>query len=244
MTATCKAEEMTPNEFKAAIDRFPVVILATGILEWHADHLPLGLDALKMRGIAERLAERTGAILLPQQWFGVVGFEEMRGTITFSKDLVKRIAHEFFRNLEKMGAKVIVFVTGHYGPYQVGTVKEAAAEYMADHDVRIIAQPEYEGVRMPNGEEPADHAGKYETSMAMALFPELVRMDEYKTELEIPSDYPYVENPWDYHSPTGPWSFGQDLRETASAELGEQTIALILDHLAARIEEELAAATA
>ena len=147
MTATRKAEEMTPNEFKAAIDRFPVVILATGILEWHADHLPLGLDALKMRGIAERLAERTGAILLPQQWFGVVGFEEMRGTITFSKDLVKRIAHEFFRNLEKMGAKVIVFVTGHYGPYQVGTVKEAAAEYMADHDVRIIAQPEYEGPR-------------------------------------------------------------------------------------------------
>ena len=236
-----RAEEMTPHEFKAAIDRFPVVILATGILEWHADHLPLGLDALKMRGIAERLAQRTGAVLLPQQWFGVVGFEEMRGTITFSKALVKRIAQEFFRNLEKMGAKVIVFVTGHYGPYQVGTIKEAADEYMAGHDVRIIAQPEYEGVRLPNGEEPCDHAGKYETSMAMALFPELVRMDEYKTTLEIPSDYPYVQNDWEYHSPEGTWDFHQDLCETASPELGEQVIALIVDHLAARIDEELAA---
>jgi creatinine amidohydrolase len=237
-----KAEQMTPAELKAAIDRFPVVILPTGILEWHADHLPLGLDALKMYGIAERLVQKTGAILLPLQWFGVVGFDEMRGTITFRKETVKAVAKEFFENIEAMGAKVIVFVTGHYGPYQVGTVKEAAEEYMAEHDVRIIAQPEYEGVKMPNGDQPSDHAGKYETSMAMALFPELVRMDRFKQELEIPSDYEYRENPWDFHSPTGTWRFGEDLREVASAELGDEAIALIVEHLAARIDEELAAA--
>jgi creatinine amidohydrolase len=236
-----RAEEMTPAEFKAAMDRRPVVILPTGILEWHADHLPLGLDALKMYGIAQRLAERTGAILLPQQWFGVVGFDEMRGTMTFSKETVKTVAKEFFANLEKLGARVIVFVTGHYGPYQIGTVKEAAEEYMAEHDVRIIAQPEYEGVTMPNGDTPADHAGKYETSMAMALFPELVQMDRFRQELEIPSDYDYRENPWGFHSPTGTWRFNEDLREVASPELGEQAIELIVAHLAARIEEGLAA---
>jgi creatinine amidohydrolase len=194
-----------------------------------------------MYGIAERLAQRAGAILLPQQWFGVVGFDEMRGTITFSKETVKAVAREFFTNLEAMGAKVIVFVTGHYGPYQVGTVREAAREYMAEHDVRIIAQPEYEGVTMPNGDTPSDHAGKYETSMAMALFPDLVQMDRFKQELEIPTDYPHRENPWDFHSPTGTWRFNEDLREAASAELGEQAIELIVAHLAARIEEELAA---
>ncbi len=236
-----RAEQMTPAEFKEAMDRFPVVILPTGIMEWHADHLPLGLDALKMYGIAERLARKTGAILLPLQWFGVVGFDEMRGTITFSKELVKRVAKEFFANIEKMGAKVIVFVTGHYGPYQVGTVKEAAAEYMAEHDVRIIAQPEYEGVTMPNGDTPADHAGKYETSMALALFPELVRMDRFRQELEIPADYACRENAWQFRSPTGTWRFNEDLREVASAELGEEAIALIVDHLAARIAEELGA---
>jgi creatinine amidohydrolase len=234
-----KAEEMTPAEFKEALDRFPVVILPTGILEWHGDHLPLGLDALKMYGIAERLARKTGAVLLPLQWFGVVGFDEMRGSITFSKDLVKLVAKEFFANIEKMGAKVIVFVTGHYGPYQVSTVKEAAQEYMAAHPVRIIAQPEYEGVTMPNGETPADHAGKYETSMALALFPELVQMDKFRQELEIPADYAPRENAWGFRSPTGMWRFGQDLRQTASAQLGEQAIALVVEHLAARIEEEL-----
>ena len=112
MPRTLKAEEMTPAEFRAAMEEKPIVILATGILEWHGDHLPLGTDALKMRAIAERLADRTGAILLPQQWFGVVGFDEMLGTITFSKDLVKRILAEFFENLEKMGARLIVLLTG------------------------------------------------------------------------------------------------------------------------------------
>ncbi len=52
-----KMEEMTPAEFKRAVSERPVFIVGTGILEWHADHLPLGTDALKMRGIAERLAE-------------------------------------------------------------------------------------------------------------------------------------------------------------------------------------------
>jgi len=236
---TYKAEEMTPSELKDAIERFPVVILATGLLEWHADHLPLGLDALKMRGIAERLAERTGAILLPQQWLGVVGFDEMVGTITFSKETVKRVFKEFFANIELMGAKVIVFVTGHYGPYQVETIKGAAAEYQADHDVRIIAQPEYEGVTI-DGQQPSDHAGKFETSMAMALFPELVRMDEYKQELEIPIQHPPRPNPWGFESPTGTWRFNEDLRVVASPELGERTVRAIVDHLAARIDEELA----
>ncbi len=235
---THKAEEMTPSELRAALERYPVVILATGILEWHADHLPLGLDALKIRGIAERLAERTGAVLLPQQWLGVVGYDEMFGTITFSKETVKRVFKEFFVNLDLMGAKVIVFLTGHYGPYQVETVKEAAAEYEAARDVRIIAQPEYEGVTV-DGREPCDHAGTFETSMAMALFPELVRMEEYTQELEIPTQHPPRPNPWGYESPRGTWRFPEDLRETAGAELGERAVQAILDHLAARIEEEL-----
>ncbi|MBN1342051.1 MAG: creatininase family protein [Phycisphaerae bacterium] len=233
-------EEMTPAELTAVIRRRPVFILTTGILEWHGDHLPLGLDALKMRGIAERLAERTEAILLPQNWFGVVGYDEMTGTITFSKDLVKRIASEFFENLEKMGARLIVFLTGHYGPYQVETITEAAQEYMARSSIRIIAQPEYEGVDWSQCEASPDHADKYETSLAMALFPHLVRMEHFRQEIEIPYEYAYRDNPWGFRSPQGTWRYSCDLREEASAELGEQIIGLIVDHLSMRIDDELA----
>jgi len=235
-----KAEEMTPAEFRAAMEEKPVVILATGILEWHGDHLPLGTDALKMRAIAERLAARTGALLLPQNWFGVVGFDEMLGTITFSKDLVKRLLAEFFENLEKMGAKLIVFLTGHYGPYQVETITEAAQEYTARSSVRIIAQPEYEGTDFSGLPCEPDHADKYETSLMMVARPELVQMDKLTPELEIPHVYPYRDNPWGFHSPQGTWRWSEDLAATASPALGERLMTALLDHLSRRIEEEYA----
>jgi len=235
-----RAEEMTPTEFREAVARRPVFILATGILEWHGDHLPLGTDALKMRGIAERLAERAEAILLPQNWFGVVGFDEMTGTITFSKRLVKEIAQEFFANLEKMGAKLIVFLTGHYGRFQVETIREAADEYRQQSKVRLIAQPEYEGVDFSSLGCHADHAGRYETSLIMAFYPHLVQMDRFRPKLEIPYEYSYRENPWGFHSPSGTWEYESDLRQDASPELGEQITELIVAHLQRRIEEELA----
>ena len=235
-----KMEEMTPAEFSAAVAEKPVFILATGILEWHADHLPLGTDALKMRGIAERLAQETDAILLPQNWFGVVGYDEMLGTITFSKDLVKHILGEYFENLEKLGAKLIVLLTGHYGPYQVETIEEAAAEYMAHSKVRIIAQPEYEGVDFGDFPCQEDHADKYETSLMMAFYPDLVQMDKWNADLEIPYVYQYRENVWAYKSPRGKWEFSEDFSEHASPELGERLANAIVEHLKARIDEELA----
>jgi creatinine amidohydrolase len=242
MARKFKAEEMTPAEFKQAMAEKPVVILATGILEWHGDHLPLGTDALKMRGIAERLAQRTGAILFPQNWFGVVGFDEMLGTVTFSKDLVKRILAEFFANIEKMGAKLIVFLTGHYGPYQVETITEAAQEYMAHSaaKVRIIAQPEYEGTDFFDFPCSPDHADKYETSLMMVVRPDLVQMDKLNPELEIPHIYPYRENAWGFHSPKGTWKWSQDLGTGATPELGERVMNALLGHLSQKIEEEYA----
>ena len=46
-----KYEEMFPSEFLAAVERMPVFIVPTGLLEWHADHLPLGQDTMKIYGI-------------------------------------------------------------------------------------------------------------------------------------------------------------------------------------------------
>jgi len=234
-----RAEEMTPVEFKQAMAEKPIVIVTTGILEWHGDHLPLGTDALKMRGIAEVLAEESGAILLPQNWFGVVGFDEMLGTVTFSKPLVKQMLTEFFENLEQMGARVIVFLSGHYGRFQVETIKEAAAEYTAHSRVRLISQPEWEGVDWSAFPCQPDHADKYETSLMMAFYPHLVQMDKWRPETEIPYDYEPRPNAWGFVSPKGTWRFSKDFQQHSSPALGERAMRAIVDHLKARIEEEL-----
>ena len=87
-----------------------------------------------------------------------------------------------------------------------------------------------------------DHADKYETSLMMAIRPELVQMEKYRGELEIPYAYEPRENAWDYKSPSGLWRFEDDLEETASPELGRRLMDAIVSHLKARIEQELARA--
>jgi creatinine amidohydrolase/Fe(II)-dependent formamide hydrolase-like protein len=43
MVRKYKIEEMTPEELRKAVSEFPAFIVPTGIVEWHGEHLPLGL---------------------------------------------------------------------------------------------------------------------------------------------------------------------------------------------------------
>lgn len=167
-------EEMLPAEFLDAMDRMPVCIVPLGLLEWHADHLPLGLDGLKAHGICLRIAEKLdGGVVLPPVYFGRPGFSTYTGTLTFSEALVNLLLSELCQQLKKIGAKVIVFMVGHYGPLQEDCIARAAMILARENpDIRIIAHRECDGVEI-DGEMPCDHAGKWETSMFMSMYPEL-----------------------------------------------------------------------
>jgi len=73
----------------------------------------------------------------------------------------------------------------------------------------------------------------------MLFYPQLVQMDKWRPQLEIPYDYEPRENAWGYRSPRGTWEFSPDFREHASPELGEQLAQAIVAHLKQRIAEEL-----
>ena len=230
MRRTYRYEEMVPQEFLAEVERMPVFIVSTGLLEWHGDHLPLGQDTLKAYGICGRVCEKLGGgILLPPHYWGRPGFSTFVGTLTFSEQAMFGLFTEVFTQLVKVGGRVILLVTGHYGGCQVDFVKTVASEFQAGHpDVRVIAQPEYEGVTV-DGERPADHAGKFETSMFWHLYPHLTRIEAFRPgpytvhQYEDPPENVYHE------SPNREWQ--EDLREVASPELGEKCVEAISDHL-------------
>jgi len=231
-------EKMTPKEFLTAVEKMPVFIVPTGLLEWHGDHLPLGQDALKAYGISLRVAERLGGgIVLPPNYWGRPGFSTYVGTLTFSDGLIRSLFFELFEQLRKVGAKIILVVTGHYGPCQVKCLKDVAEDFNRCYqDVRVIVQPEYEGVEI-NGETPADHAGKWETSMFWHMYPELTRMDQFRTGKVTVHTYPNPPHNYYHESPT--WEWKENLRETASPELGEKAVNAIVDHLVSIIKREL-----
>jgi len=231
-------EKMTPEEFMKAVNRMPVFIVPTGLLEWHGDHLPLGQDALKAYGICLRIARKLGGgIVLPPNYWGRPGFSSYVGTLTFSESLIRSLFWELFEQLRKVGAKVILVVTGHYGPVQVNCLKRIAEEFnKRHHDVSVTVTPEYEGVII-NGEVPADHAGKWETSMFWYMYPELVQMDKFKAgKMEV---HTYPNPPQNCYHESSVWEWKEDLRKKASPQLGEKAVNLIVDHLVSVIKEKL-----
>ena len=238
MSQTYRYEEMVPDEFLAAVGKMPVFIMATGLMEWHGDHLPLGQDTLKAYGICERVAQKLGGgVLLPPHYWGRPGFSSFVGTLTFSEDTMYRLFTEVFGQLVKVGAKVILLVTGHYGPCQVDFVKKVAGDFQEAHpDVRVIALPEYEGVEV-DGERPADHAGKYETSMFWRMYPELARMENFRPGPYVVHQYP--DPPENHYQESARREWAEDLRETASPDLGERCIEAISDRLVQRVREAL-----
>lgn len=238
MPAKYKYEEMLPAEFVAAMKDMPVVIIPTGLLEWHADHLPLGLDTLKAYGICERIVQKLdGGILMPPMYVGRPGYSSYVGTLTYSEALVNLLFTETLEQLRKVGAKVVLLLTGHYGPCQVSCIKRIAYNFNREHpDVTVIAGPEYEGVTV-NGESPEDHAGKWETSMFWHLRPELTHMEKFNI---VPSPMQLYPDPPHNHSHEPAYrEFDEDLSVAASPELGGRAVEIIAEHLAQQIRAAL-----
>jgi creatinine amidohydrolase/Fe(II)-dependent formamide hydrolase-like protein len=56
---------MLPHQIRAAIDgRWPI-ILPLGVLEYHGEHMAVGMDTLAVTGILEILEKETNLVILP-----------------------------------------------------------------------------------------------------------------------------------------------------------------------------------
>ena len=234
---TYRYEEMTPKEFERAVKEMPIFLVPTGLLEWHGNHLPLGLDGLKAHGICCRIAERLeGGIVLPANYLGRPGFSSYLGTLTYSESLVNGYFYELFHQLKKIGARVIFVLTGHYGPLQVECLERVAACFERENpSVRVIAQPEYQDI-VCHETIPADHAGLWETSIIRHLVPELVHMEEL--ERPVIGQKVYDAPPNDYYHEDEMWQFVNDVR-SATAELGAEVVEAVTDRAVNMLKMEL-----
>ena len=234
----CRFEYMFPNDFIEAVRECPVFIVPTGLLEWHANHLPLGQDTLKVYGICMEVARKLGGgIVMPPNYYGRPGYSTYTGTLTYSEEAMYPLFYETMEQLKKAGGKVIAIITGHYGDCQVDFLDKVAGDFAAANpDVKIIAGPEHRDVTI-DGVVPADHAGKWESSMFWALYPDKIRWETYDTKI---NDMKIYENaPHDYYKESPDWDFGNDLRQTSSVELGKRVIDTISDAIVAEIREAL-----
>ena len=222
-----KYERMLPHEIDRVISRRPIAIIPWGALEWHGYHLAVGQDGLKASSIADRVADLLQVVSLPPIYCGYQTMKPHRGfrhCIEISQSTVAGLVRDFVGQLADEGFKVIVIITGHYGPRHVETLKFNAIQVGKEVGTKVWVLPEYEPVA--DLDYRGDHAAKWETSIFLHLFPELVHMHRYNSDLSMADQ----------------GVSGEDPSTTASREVGEQIVNTIVERVANRSLELLSEA--
>lgn len=156
-----------------------VAILPVGSTEAHGPHLPIDTDVRIAVTMAERAAARWGrpAMVLPSIPYGVTRFaRNFPGTLSVSADTVTGMIADVLIACHEAGAAGLAIANAHFEPAHIAAIFAACARVEA-----TIAVP----VWFPNVGSRRNaarlraavldgHSGVYETSLMLAIAPELV----------------------------------------------------------------------
>ncbi len=148
-------------------DGHPVLCIPVGSCEQHGPHLPLATDTIIAEALAAGLAaRRPRAVVGPSLTVTASGeHASFPGTLSIGTETTAAVIVELVRSADWSAG--VVLVNGHGGN------RDAVARAVAvlEHDGRPVLDwwP-----RVPGGDA---HAGRTETSLLLALRPDLVRLD-------------------------------------------------------------------
>jgi creatinine amidohydrolase len=226
------AEHATwPEAHDATVARRPA-ILAFGALEQHGPHLPLSTDTIMATELAARVADATDGWLLPAVPYGYTwGNDGFAGTLSLSFDTVRSLTGDLCRALQRQGFPCLIVINGDFG--NQAPLHQAArdARERAGWPVLILDYPGLAEAAVQVCEtQPAApgfyHADEVETSVVLALRPDLVHLDRATIAYpRMPDTLGATPIGLDRLSPTG--VFGDP--RPADAAKGQQLLELLTD---------------
>jgi creatinine amidohydrolase len=169
-----RLELLRPHEIRAVLDQRSLVYLPLGTIEWHCEHLPVGLDALTAHGVCLRAAARTGGIVYPPLYYGTGGGHgRYPWTVMMEDDAA--IAAQLQRTLTRLqdfGVQRAVLFSGHFADEQLALLATIEARWREVGDpMKVMAT----SVNRAEGADLGpDHAGVFETTLLHALWPDRV----------------------------------------------------------------------
>ena len=164
--------ELRPDTLAAIIDETPVAYVPWGALEWHGPHLPFGVDGFTAEALCERVARRTGGVILPTTWWSMTTLPH-RFSLSVHSDVMELLWDSIFAELTRIGCRVVVLISGHYAQGHELVLIDAAEHAIAKYNLSVLAVPPLALV----DETMLDHAALWETALMLALRPRMVDID-------------------------------------------------------------------
>jgi len=225
-------------EVRDILPQVKIVLIPVGSLEQHGPNIAEQSD--------HRLAFEVRVLVTPPLPFGV-SHHHMRfpGTITLEPETFIAVLRDVVRSLARHGLKRFLFVNGHGG--NEATLGVAVVKIQEEVPVEFLGSCSYwrladDLLRERLGDRLYGHACEFETSVAMALAPDIVKVGalargefrEAAVELrERARRYGITMAPY-FDDLTANGVFGDGTR--ASAEFGQEIVGRVVDRLCEFIE--------
>ena len=229
--------ELTFLEISKVLSESSILCLPIGSIEQHGPHLPLNTDVVLAEGFTGFIISRWGkefdlwrlptmsiSLAREHEWAPGTMSLSIQGMTIFMRDLGREI-------VRALPARNLVVINGHGG--NKGILEALAQDLRADFDLNVcILHPAALAEVNANSAIPEIHGGKNETSMMLAIAPQLVRRDLIAQLINSP-DEEAISKTILQNKVTWPWTT-DDRRlanmgvigdaQSASAEFGQQMV--------------------
>jgi creatinine amidohydrolase len=228
---------MTWRDAEVAFARARVALVPIGSTEQHGPHMTLDTDSAIAEAFARRLGEALGddAILCPTIGLGMSEHHlNFAGTLTLRAPTLLGIIEDVIESLGDHGMRRVLLVNGHGG--NLDALRLAARTANRDGKAEVAAVMWAVLAADLIAERAATkrhaHACDIETSVALAIAPQVVLQDRIEAPAPLPAEPPLAEPGarYDIPVPFEQWTSNGSLGDPrlANKELGDEIVALAL----------------
>ena len=221
--------------------KWEVAVLPCGATEEHNLHLPYSTDTLEVQMVAERACEaayKKGAavLCLPTIPYGVnTNHLKVPGALACSVNpqTLYAMLFDIVDSMERQGLRKMLLLNGHGGNELkpvLRTLHHQSKVFLCTCDFWRLAAGREKQIFTDIG----DHAGEMETSLGLALFPQLVKLEQADPGVVHQTRFAAINEGW--VSITRPWHLATDNAGMgnpfpATAEKGRAFFDLITERL-------------
>jgi creatinine amidohydrolase len=180
-------QTMTWREIEERLEKNDLIIVPVGSTEAHGPHACIGEDTFLVTRMAEQVALATGCTVAEPIWYGSHPYHHvgMPGTIVVPEEVFIGQLKAVMAGLWNMGFRKQIYLNGHGQEYVIPTaIHQFAKTYQVPAVIVNLnwyhAIQEHFKTKEEGGpyETHFIHADEVETSWSLALFPELIHMED------------------------------------------------------------------
>ena len=204
--------EITDLDFHNAISRMQTAIIPVGSLEQHGEHLPISTDSIIIDYVSGKVAVDINAFKLPVICYGISYEHKPMLNISLQSSTLLAIISDICCSLSENGIRNIIILNGHHGNSGIlEYVSQVTCENISPQcNIFVLNYWQFMS-------DDFDHAGNVETSLLLAIAPNLVQMQRakpnskellkskmaYSAMTSIPGSFPRLTGNGVWRNPTG-----------------------------------------